>query len=116
MLTGTHWVLKELKGQKITWTNKVPFLKFDQTEGRISGHSGCNSFFGKFKADKFNLEIGEVGATKMACFEDGRMDVETQFFAVFEQVDSYTIEGNTLILRMGKMPSLAVFEAGQPEE
>ena len=116
MFTGTHWVLKELNGQKITLEGRVPFIKFDGAESRVSGNSGCNSFFGKFKTDGFNLEIGETGATKVACFEDNRMEIETQFFAVFQQVDSYTIHGNTLILRKGKMPSLAVFEAGQPAE
>ncbi len=36
-------------------------------EGRVSGHGGCNSFFGSYEQDGAKLTIGPLAATRKAC-------------------------------------------------
>ena len=53
------------------------FVLFE-SEGQFAGHAGCNRFFGSYRIDGSAIEIGPLGATRMACPEDV-MDRERRF-------------------------------------
>ncbi|MFN3275193.1 MAG: META domain-containing protein [Paracoccus sp. (in: a-proteobacteria)] len=54
--------------------------------GRIAGQAPCNRYFAGFEQDAASLAIGAVGATRMACLDDGRMAAETAFLSALEAV------------------------------
>lgn len=42
------------------------FVRFG-VDGKVTGNGGCNRFFGIYSQDEKGLNIGPLGATKMAC-------------------------------------------------
>lgn len=65
--------------------------------GRISGHGGCNRFFGSFETRGDSLEVGPLGATQMACPE-AIMEHESQFLRALRESDRFNREGSDLVL------------------
>jgi heat shock protein HslJ len=45
-------------------------IKFDTATDKVSGNSGCNSFFGTYAADDDFVSFSKIGATRMACLND----------------------------------------------
>jgi len=72
-----------------------PILEVDDVAGRLSGNSGCNSFFGPATFTGSGVTVGAIGATKMAC-EPGVMEQEAFVFAVLADAVSWDIEGTVL--------------------
>ena len=73
-------------------------LTLEFKDGRISGSSGCNSFFAKYTVEDKSMSFGLIGATKMYCSNQGVMEQEQTYFMRLESVKSYKIEGNKLSL------------------
>lgn len=40
------------------------------TDGRVTGSTGCNSFFGDFRQSGDQVEIGSLGTTLVGCPEE----------------------------------------------
>jgi heat shock protein HslJ len=106
---NTRWVLVELNGKSVkSGKMKEAFLVFEEKEKRVSGNGSCNSLYGSIELKEGNrLTFGNISATKMACMDN---NVEDAFLAMLGKVDQYTISGNTLSLKKGKMSPLARFE------
>ncbi len=88
-LTGTTWVLSDqVKGQS-------PTLNFE--DGKISGNSGCNNYFGPVTIDSNtgSFSAGNIAGTKMMC---DNMSVEGNFLKMLNAANKYKINGNTLEL------------------
>jgi heat shock protein HslJ len=45
-------------------------IKFDTTADKVSGNSGCNSFFGTYAADGDFVSFSKIGTTRMACSDE----------------------------------------------
>jgi heat shock protein HslJ len=73
-------------------------LNLEFKDGRISGSSGCNSFFAKYTVEGKSMSFGLIGATKMYCSNQGVMEQEQTYLMRLESVKSYKIEGNKLSL------------------
>jgi heat shock protein HslJ len=56
-LAGSEWGFGE--GDK-------RFIQFG-ADGRVSGHAGCNRFFGSYQEGGGRLLIGQLGMTRMMC-------------------------------------------------
>ena len=80
------------------------FVHF-QPGGKISGFAGCNRFFGTFVATDSTLDVGPLGATRMAC-PDAIMRRETAFLQGIEAATGYHIDGRILELRQDGNSSL----------
>ena len=110
-LVEKYWKLTEINGKKIDSSMKLikePDLIFKATDNRVIGNGGCNSFTGRYEFQSGNqIKILGVAATRMAC---PNMDIETQLFKVFVTVGTYTIEGNTLLLKDAAGIILAKFK------
>jgi len=77
----------DLKKQNINF-------KVDAEAQTLTGHSGCNQFFSKYKLDNNVLSIYDLGSTKKLC---GNMEVkEKVVFACFRKSDHYSIEDNII--------------------
>lgn len=65
-------------------------------EGRLTGQAPCNRYFADMSLQGEALDLGPIGATKMAC-ED--MKGESDYFALLGQMDSLTRTEDVLTLR-----------------
>lgn len=75
---------------------------------KINGHSGCNQFFGQYKAADGKIKFMEVGMTRRMCDEESNK-IEMQISTVLETANAYKAEQGKVTLYNGKTP-LAVFE------
>ena len=75
---------------------------------KINGHSGCNQFFGQYKAADGKLKFMEVGMTRRMCDEESNK-IEMQISTILETANAYKAEKGKVTLYNGKTP-LAVFE------
>lgn len=73
-------------------------LAFD-TEGRVSGSSGCNRFTARFEAGPGALRILSPATTRMACPDPSVLAQEQAFLRALEAVRTVRIEGDRLELR-----------------
>jgi heat shock protein HslJ len=93
-LEGTHWVLLTLNGRSPLAGTAITaeFL-----EDQITGHSGCNSYFGPYTVDGGALRFDEIGMTAMACLEpEGVMVQETTYIEALRNVAGYRLAGDRL--------------------
>lgn len=65
-------------------------------EGRLTGQAPCNRYFADMALQGEALDLGPIGATKMAC-ED--MKGESDYFALLGQMDSLNLTEEVLTLR-----------------
>ena len=85
--TGTQAVRSVVEGT-------TPTMVFG-TDGRVTGSTGCNNWFGPFTHDGDRLTIGPAAATKRFCQQPaGAMEQETQFLAALGMVATVRFEGD----------------------
>ena len=110
-LYNSKWQLKTIhsrEGAAYIYTNA--FIRFDETQKRVSGNGSCNSFGGSVTINDNSLQIGNLFSTKMYC--ESVQSIEADFFAAVGKVTRYEIKGNSLLMYMGDMLSLE-FEVSQ---
>lgn len=91
-----EWVLKNLFDQDAAALKKPITLTFDSKEKKASGFAGCNQYFSKFSVTNSDIKFTDTGSTKMFCEET--MATEMKFMTALEQVQTFKLEGNTLLL------------------
>ena len=113
-LAGTHWKLVELNGESVEGkTAKEPQIILDSENHRISGNAGCNLISGSYQiTEPGKITFSQMIATRMMCFAG--MEVENAFLQALNNVDGYTITGETLTLTVANAP-VASFVAGTGE-
>jgi heat shock protein HslJ len=67
-------------------------------DGRVSGRSGCNSYFGGYDVDGDALTFDTLGGTEMACMPGSLMDLEAAYLAALGGVGSFRVTGDELVL------------------
>ncbi|SHF78618.1 Heat shock protein HslJ [Salegentibacter echinorum] len=117
-ITNTTWELVELDGSKIDQTNiegkKIQFT-LNSTDQRVFGNSGCNNFNGSYNLeDGLRIKFSQIASTRMACPENEINEQEV--LDVFNKTDNYTVNGNKLMLNIGKRAPLAVFKKVAPKD
>lgn len=70
-------------------------MKFQIAEGRISGSTGCNSFFGSVSQKGRDVSFTELGATEKACM-DFDSSLESQFLKRMSEVSYFTQKGDKI--------------------
>ena len=75
---------------------------------KINGHSGCNQFFGQYKAAGGKIKFLDVAMTRRMCDEESNK-IEMQISTILETANAYKAEKGKVTLYNGKTP-LAVFE------
>ena len=110
-LYNSKWHLKTIhskEGASYIYTNA--FIRFDETQKRVSGNGSCNSFGGSLTINDNSLQIGNLFSTKMYC--EAVQTIETDFFTALGKVTRYEIKGNSLLMYQGDM-LLLEFEVSQ---
>ncbi|UCH75635.1 MAG: META domain-containing protein [Rhodospirillales bacterium] len=75
-LAGSEWRPLEIAGTEVP-SDAGLFVQFGGA-GKLQGHGGCNRFLGSYEVSAAQIEIGPLGATRMAC-PAPVMDQETRF-------------------------------------
>jgi len=98
-----NWKAFELDGKLVDG----PTL--DYAEDKVTGHAGCNRFFGPIAiAGDDKVKIGPLGATRMFC--DGKMDLERSYLAALQGATTFSLEDGVLTLKGEGGEALARFK------
>ncbi len=95
-LAGSEWRPVEIGGAEVPADTGI-FVRFGG-EGELTGHGGCNSFFGSYSITGDRIEIGPLGVTRMACPEPVSTR-EFEFLASLENAKQFARERIDLELR-----------------
>ncbi len=97
-LAGTSWTLVTLNGAALAPDTEVT-LTFEvvDSEARIGGTGGCNSYGGSYEQSGSALTFRDVFSTLMAC-EGPVMDQELSYFNALAGVTGFSLAGETLRL------------------
>ncbi|MHC4917839.1 MAG: META domain-containing protein [Planctomycetota bacterium] len=102
-LMGTCWVLVSLDGEKPPPAVETT-LCFSEV-GRVDGSGGCNEYFASARFEADRLEIGPVGATRMAC-DPAVMEHEQRYFTRLMDVRRWLLSEGALLLYGEEPPAL----------
>ncbi|MDX9791414.1 MAG: META domain-containing protein [Candidatus Kapaibacterium sp.] len=94
-LENTKWLLIELNGREFDLDSvEKAYLIIGKDKERVNGHSGCNSFSGKYNllVDS-KISISGIASTKKYCQE---IDYEFEYFKSLSEVNEYSVSCDTL--------------------
>ena len=111
-LFGRRWKLSEVNGVSVK--SGKPYLEFDRTSKRFSGHGGCNRIGGSFEIDRTTLRFLQAVSTRMACFDAELQQMESDFLKALSQTFTFQIEENMLRLSDGGRAILAFTDDSSP--
>jgi len=97
-LAGSEWRPAKIGGVELASDSGV-FLGF-AGDGRVTGHGGCNSFFGSYKLADGAIQFDDLGGTRMACSQPV-MDRESSFMKALAEAKTFVRDGTTLTLSDG---------------
>lgn len=100
-LEGKEWVLFDA-GPEIQLPDNVR-VTLSVSEGRISGHSGCNRYSASIEYGPApgEISIGPTMGTRMACPAD-QMALETKFLGLLSNAGVFRFTAGQLVLRGGE--------------
>ena len=87
-LHGPEWTIFEINGQPT-----VPGIKatINFEDGRVYGAGSCNRFMGSYTpGDAFNIKLGQMASTMMACPEPA-MQQEGKLLGALQAVTSFGV-------------------------
>ena len=84
-------------------TDGSPELTFGEN-GRLTGSTGCNPLNAPYTRRDAAVVLGPVGATRGACAEPTKRDLETRFGAMLRDVDGFRLRRTQLVLMHGSKP------------
>jgi heat shock protein HslJ len=100
-LVGPTWRVVTIEGARVLDGTKLTATF--STDSRVSGSSGCNSYFGRADAKTGTLSVGPLASTMMACQADGVMPQEQRYLAALQAATSFIVSGDEL--RLGRSAS-----------
>ncbi|MCI5083006.1 MAG: META domain-containing protein [Saprospiraceae bacterium] len=100
-LAGTNWklVATEVEGKRATAVanrGAKPGIRFD--EDQLNGNTGCNNFFSPYLIKVDQLEISNLGTTKMACRTSEVVRQEDIVIGILRGTVQFEIKDEELIL------------------
>lgn len=109
------WRLASIDAQPVIPSSdprQVAQITFDGSNQRVSGSGGCNRITGSYQRTGDQLKIGPLAATRMACIDASRGQLEARFLAALQATTSYSVSGNELILLDARGQTLAKLDGG----
>ncbi|EDM44271.1 hypothetical protein SCB49_04560 [unidentified eubacterium SCB49] len=94
-LSDGAYTVSTIRGENVS-SEKLTLVVSEEGQ-RISGFSGCNSYFGAMNVESSDRLFSEMGATKKLC--QSAMGTEKSFLNSLQTVSSITKEGSTLNLK-----------------
>ncbi len=98
-LSGTSWTLVAYEGNdgEMVRADTYATLHFSE-DGKASGTAGCNSYSAEYRASETEIAFRSPVSTLMYCPDEGVMEQEGRFLFLLEQVRSYQIDGDILMM------------------
>lgn len=102
-----EWTLKQLNDKPLASAGRVPVLRFDPENNRISGNNGCNQITGSFTHTAKTISFGQLASTRMACPESPEQEVNAALaagpfkYSLNANVLTLTTKGLVLVLERG---------------
>lgn len=94
-LTGTQWTLIQEDGKLIDADGNY-YIIIGTEEGQFNGRGDCNSLMGSYTLPaEGKIDFQGIASTRAFCPNQAGED---RFFKMLEEVDSYEIDGNLLML------------------
>lgn len=94
-IVSGKYEIKSLNGRMLVYTL---FFDYEASENKISGKTGCNSYFGTFKPTNDNeIKIGPLASTEMYCEEDV-MKIEFELLKAYSDSRTYNFDNKMLTL------------------
>lgn len=83
-ITDVVWYLKSmtLAGKKIPITRPITL---NITNGKITGHGGCNRYFGRFTGEGERISLDQIGSSRMFCKDASKL--ESQYLEALGKVN-----------------------------
>jgi heat shock protein HslJ len=95
-ITAIEWKLTKMGDRDLSAVNPPVTITLDETKKGISGHGGCNRYFGAYQSSGETISFTGIGSTKMFC-QDSQA-IEDAYFKAIGMVQSFKTEGNKLYL------------------
>ena len=95
-IEGPTWRLVRLGDQPVdpdADPQRSAQIQFDRSSGRVTGSGGCNRISGTFQRSGYDLRMGQLASTRMACTDPVRSENEMQFFTALQTTASYRLQG-----------------------
>jgi heat shock protein HslJ len=85
------WVAESINGKPVIEPGGVTLTL---SQDRVTGRSGCNSYFANAEIRNGTLKVGPIGATKMACMRDGLMQQESEYLNTLGAAQNYSVQSD----------------------
>ncbi|HJR53677.1 MAG TPA: META domain-containing protein [Gemmatimonadota bacterium] len=95
-LTGTEWVLTEIRGEPVLGDGEITLVVDESTAG---GNAGCNFYGGTPQVTVGTFRLDDLVATVRACEDARLMDQESEYLAILARTSAWEIEEGALTLR-----------------
>ncbi len=95
LLQGVHWRVQRVGGAPVS-KGTQPSMFFD-AQGRVTGNSSCNRFFGGYSLSGEGLKIERPAGTMMAC-EPEVMKQEAAFLQALAALTRFELKDGALVL------------------
>lgn len=89
-----NWKLIQLEGVGKDFGSVL--IKFDTAADKVSGNSGCNSFFGTYAADGDFVSFSKIGTTRMVCSDDETAIIEKKILGFLNNKLRFDLADQTL--------------------
>ena len=116
VLWDSEWVLTSLGPEADPLPAMlVGVIDLAITDGRVSGHAGCNTFSGDLVLTDTEFVAEMLAVTAMACEDAARMSFESDYLQALGQVTNWSLEGELLTLSGDDVQLTYMAKAPQPE-
>jgi len=109
-LTGISWRPIMVANEAIPEDSGI-FVSFE-VDGSIKGRGGCNNFSGSLQRTESGIEIGPLGATRIACPQP-IMSRETAFLEALQKTKGFQVNNDSMRMLDDEGSVLAEFVAGE---
>jgi putative lipoprotein len=93
-LAGTSWWVEDISGRGVIDMTHTT-IEFD-ADGRVSGDTGCNRYFGSVEFTGPEISFGPLAGTRKACAAS-LMDQEMNFFQAMGKVSQWEVAETGLL-------------------
>jgi len=107
---GRNWVAAEVAGQPVA--PDVESSLVIASDGKVSGHAGCNGYFGSAILDGEAMSFGNLGSTRMACPEPA-MGQEDRLLRALDSTRGYLLKDEMLLLLDGSGVTVVRFRLSE---
>lgn len=105
------WVAESINGKPVIEPGGVTLTL---SQDRVTGRSGCNSYFANAEVRSGTLKVGPIGATKMACMRDGLMQQESEYLNTLGAAQNYSFQSDNRLTITTPQGGTLIFKAAPP--